>query len=134
MNTQQKPTLIKTDSASHKAVIHLQTARVRLNELVASGKTPEDAVKVLLSAYTVQTGLGRVLSADKLVTLAGRKFTTTRKPASKTDRKPAPKSVAAVPKNQDTDSVLAHIRNVISLPFDKAKKIEIIFDLLDKLL
>lgn len=152
----------------HKERLIVQQARVKLNELVAQGKTPEEATTVLLSVFDVYSGLGRPVGRDKLVALAGRPFTRRSPIEVKREKEAAKKAreakaakakepenkekpvarpipdltaparskpaVKTPPLNGQIDETLSHVRSVITLPFDKSKKLEIIIDLLDKLL
>lgn len=155
-----KPVTERPPVMAPKEILSMNKARSKGHELVKEGRTPEDATTVIMQVFDVRTGYGGNISRETLLRLIATPFPKRGKAkveaavaadaeAQKAAVKPRNvevveakvKSTIHVSPSSDTklsakeiDEKVKHIRALIDMPFDKQKKIEIIIDLLDKLL
>ncbi len=128
-----------------KKDLSYQRARRMIKEAVDTGlTTPEQAVETILKEFRVVTGFGVEVKAGTLIQKASDPFTGGHKKAKKKTyvkkEKPvsqnmdAPVAPAKAVSEEDIDKKLAHVRSILTLPFDKQKKMDLIIDLLQELL
>ena len=130
-----------------KETIFLQTARKRVREMVEEGKSFEDSITVLFTAFDVIDSFRRPASKEMVLKAAQAEWNVrgSRKPKALEPEtvveqvaptpvvvkaKPAPKQVSG----DAFEGAVQHLRSVLSLPLDKQKKIEIMIDILEKVL
>lgn len=128
-----------------KKDLSYQRARRMIKEAVDTGlTTPEQAVETVLKEFRVITGFGVEVKAGTLIQKASDPFTGGHKKAKKktyvkkekpvSQKMDAPVAPAKAVSEEDIDKKLAHVRSILTLPFDKQKKMDLIIDLLQELL
>lgn len=123
-----------------KPDMNVQTARARVQELVKNGKSIEDAATVVTTAFNIVSGFGGQVTLEGLIHAAGVPFNAGKnheeqpaKEAKVTQPKPE-KAVRKAHTDKEIDEKLGHVRSILTLPFDKDKKMTLIIDLLQELL
>lgn len=131
----QAPALI--EAPEQKPDMNIQTARSKVQEMVAGGKSVQDAATVVTTAFKIVTGFGTEVSKEGLINSAMVPFNAAKQETAKEAKVIQPKPEKAVRKahtDKEIDEKLSHVRSILTLPFDKQKKLSLILDLLDELL